>query len=523
MDTLAAPADMSYVPRVSPFDRLLLRLFGAARRLFLLQGLAFGCAAAASLVLAGTPVPPWAVRGLALGTLISGTFVVAALLLSRLRSSASRQDTTPDPGDATWPTALGGSLMLIAAMTLAASAGLPALWREIGTQLTAIGFWEGLAKPGQFGGIIIVPILVALMIPALVTAAAMFSFLFASVLLARLPFRPLLFPTIASMGAIVQTALVVTGWLATAVLRELAQAAVAEMSNARDLEVRQLAGQLTSAVTTLMMSATLLIVPTAVLVAWSVFLRPSGRAAMQFGGHAGSTSEELPRFAAHRAPELLPPVAEPRTREQLPPFAEARAAEELRPARVNTATVSARILPARVGGWLLVGLGVLMLLFAGMDRLRARPAYVASTPEPGAQIAAASPAIRVTFNRALHPASTLSIVYLPVVPSFDDISRDVPAVSQLSPDGDRRTLEATPPSLTRGLYLVRWVAYPQGGGITRHGSFTFGVGVPVPPDRRDMQYSLNERDSGERGRRSTVAGGVLLLLIGALIRGMRQE
>jgi hypothetical protein len=32
-----------------------------------------------------------------------------------------------------------------------------------------------------------------------------------------------------------------------------------------------------------------------------------------------------------------------------------------------------------------------------------------------------------------------------------------------------------------------------------------------------MQYSLNERDSGERGRRYTMAGGVLMLVIGALI------
>jgi hypothetical protein len=293
MNVSSASADMSGVPRASLFDRLLLGLFGVARRLFLLQGLAFGCAAAASLAVVGTPVPPWAVRALALGTLTSGTFVVAALLLSRMRSSASRQPTTPDSGHATWPTALGASLVLIAALTLAASAGLPALWREIGTQLTAIGFWEGLNRPSQFGGIVILPILIALMIPALVTAAAMFSFLFAIVLLARLPFRPIMFPTIASMGAIVQTALVVTGWLATAVLRELAQAAVVEMSNAPDLEVRQVADQLTSAVATLMMSATLLVVPTAVLVAWSVFLRPSGRAAGLFSRETVSASEEL--------------------------------------------------------------------------------------------------------------------------------------------------------------------------------------------------------------------------------------
>jgi len=186
--------------------------------------------------------------------------------------------------------------------------------------------------------------------------------------------------------------------------------------------------------------------------------------------------------------------------------------------------LSSPIVPARVGGWILVGLGVLMLLFVGMDRLRARPAFVAATPEPGTQVTAAPPAIRVTFDSALHTASTLSVVYLPIVPSLDDISRDIPAVSQLSPgDGEQRTLEAIPPPLARGLYLVRWVAYPAGGGITRHGSFTFGVAAPVPPDRSDMRYSLNERDSGERGRRYTMAGGLLLLVIGALILTMRNE
>jgi methionine-rich copper-binding protein CopC len=326
----------------------------------------------------------------------------------------------------------------------------------------------------------------------------------------------MMFPTIASMGAIVQTALVVTGWLATAVLRELAQAAVVDMSNAPDLEVRQLADQLTSAVATLMMSATLLVVPTAVLVAWSVFLRPSGRAAELFGRDAGATSEPLSTFEAPRAPEELPAFAAPRTAERLPRLAE-RAPRETRK-RADGPTAVSPIVPARIGGWLLVGLGVLMLLFAGIDRLRARPAFVVATPEPGAQVAAAPAAIRVTFDRALQPASTLSVVYLPIVPSLNDISRDIPAVSQLSPaDGDRRTLEAIPPPLARGVYLVRWVAYPAFGGITRHGSFTFGVGAPVPPDRSDMQYSLNERDSGERGRRYTMAGGVLMLVIGALI------
>ena len=158
-----------------------------------------------------------------------------------------------------------------------------------------------------------------------------------------------------------------------------------------------------------------------------------------------------------------------------------------------------------------------MLLFAGMDQLRPRASFVTSTPGVGSQVASTPAAIRVTFDHALDSASTLSVAYLPVEPSEGDISKDVPVISRLATtDPDRRTLEADPPRLSRGLYKVRWVAYPELGGVTRHGSFTFGVGAAVPADRSGMTYSLDERDSGARGRRHTVLGGVLLLAIGAV-------
>jgi methionine-rich copper-binding protein CopC len=308
-----------------------------------------------------------------------------------------------------------------------------------------------------------------------------------------------MFPTIASMGAVVQSTLVVAGWLATALTRELSQAAVATMSAAPDQEVLQLADQLTAAVAMLTSAATMLIAPTAVLVAWCVFLRPSGRAAAHFGRDVVAGSEEVPIRAANPTGEVVFAVNTVASRRAAP-------SPTLPP-----------LLSPRNAGVALIGLGILMLLFAGVDRLRARPAYVASTPEAGAQIASGPPVIRVTFDHALDSASTLSVVYLPPEPRLDDISRDVPASSRLaSTDVDRRTLEAIPERIGRGLYLVRWVAYPESGGVTRHGSFTFGVGLPVPPDRRGMIYTLSERDSGNRGRRSTVAGGLLLLAIGAL-------
>ena len=168
--------------------------------------------------------------------------------------------------------------------------------------------------------------------------------------------------------------------------------------------------------------------------------------------------------------------------------------------------------------WGLAGLGVLMLLFWESDSRRSRAAYVASTPQPATSLTAVPPAIRVSFDHALDSASTISLVYLPVVASENDIARDVAVTSRLaSDDVTRRTLEAIPPRLGTGLYLVRWTAYPsRGGGVIRNGSFGFGVGVAVPPDSAGRTLSLTERDSGSRGRRSTLLGGVVLLVLAAL-------
>lgn len=92
-------------------------------------------------------------------------------------------------------------------------------------------------------------------------------------------------------------------------------------------------------------------------------------------------------------------------------------------------------------------------------------------------------------------------------------------ISRLASDDlERRSLEAIPPPLGRGLYLVRWAAYPSpGGGVARYGSFGFGVGVAVPPDSEGRILSLTERDSDWRGRRSSLLGGVLLLVLAALV------
>ncbi len=477
-------------------DRLLLWLFGAARQIFLLQALACGCAWAAALTWTSTTnAAPWMTRALWSGGLLSGTFFVAGLLLWRMRSWPP---AVADPAQAIgwpWRTALAASFVLMAGVTLIASAPLTSLWRQILTQLTAIEFWDGLRNPGQFGGIVILPILLALVVPALVTIAASFSFIFPLVLLARLRQHPSMFPVLLAMGAVCNAALVGSGWFATRLFRDLAQTASAEMLKAPDAEVVALATQLIGAINTLSRAATVLIVPASVLVVWAVFLRPLGRAAAAFGEPIDETPA-LPNLVGNYKEE--PFVAFSADADTAPPSS---------PHIANYAR------------WGLAALGVLMLLFWMTDSLRSRAAFVASTPQPAASLAAAPPAIRVTVDHALDPASTLSLVYLPVAASENDIARDIRVTSRLAADdGTRRTLEAIPPRLGNGLYLVRWTAYSSpGGGVVRHGSFAFGVGTAVPPDSAGRTVSLTERDSGGRGRRSTLLGGAILLVLAVLV------
>jgi methionine-rich copper-binding protein CopC len=378
-----------------------------------------------------------------------------------MRSWRPTRDRWSDPAESVWPTRLVGSFVAIAALTVIASGGLPGLWRQILAQLSAIDFWKGLTTPSQFGGIVILPILLALFVPLLVTVTAVFSFVFPLVLLARLRFRPLMFPTIMSMGAVCQSALVATGLMATMLLRELMQAFNAAMLEAPDAEVVQLADQLTGEMSALMATSTMLVLPAAALVGWAVFLRPSSYAAAQFGLESAPGTMEPLNLEGHLKEE---------------PFVDfsAEAGESVR---------SARAWLGGYGGWALIGLGVLMLLFVLMTGLRSGPGYVTSTPAAGASMAAAPQSIQVRFSGALDSASTLSLVYVPIVPSVDDISRDVRVTSRLaSSDTGHRTLEIIPPRIGKGLYLVRWVAYPRSGGVTRHGSFGFGVGVPVPAE-----------------------------------------
>ena len=240
-------------------ERLLLLLLGAARGAFLFQGLAFGCAWVATFALAPADGPAW-LRSLMLSALLlSGMFFSAGLLLVAARrwrvplTSSGHEPAWP------WPLLLRLSLLALPALATSLASGLVPLWSEIAAQLEAVGFWDGLTRNDPYGGIVLLPILLALFVPALVTAAALCSIALPLMLLPLLPSRSRLFPTLLAMGVVCQAALVLGGWLAADAFARLAEQANAAMTASGEAEVLRVAEQLRSATGVLTSTASALV------------------------------------------------------------------------------------------------------------------------------------------------------------------------------------------------------------------------------------------------------------------------
>ena len=474
--------------------------------MFLLQGVAFGLASVTAFAVASTGMPAWFRSTFVSSVMISGTFFVAGFLLTverRWRVTSSGGNSKPTWP---WPLLLGLSLLLLPAAAVIAASDLPALWSNIGTQLEAMGFWEGLTRPGN-SGLVMLPLFLALFVPALVTAAALYSVAFPLAMLSLLVTRSPLFPTLLAMGATCQATLVLNSWLASGALVRVVSALATAMADGGDAEVLRVSGELEREAAILFRTGLALAVPMLGVLAWFAFLRPSGGAAAYFAGDLGAAQAEQSDaiLAEPAAPGPWNPVVAVAARQHV-------ARQDVANHRSGPGALAQL---ARLG---LAALGALMLLFGAADRLRTRAFYVESQPAPGATLTAGPTAVRATFGAALDPASSLSVTRLVLDPTSGNGPQDMDVTSRLAPhDPRRRTLEAVSSALPVGLYRVSWRALPAGGGVSRHGSYSFGVGVSVPADVTGTAHSLQERDSGSRGRRQAIFGGVLLLVLGALL------
>jgi methionine-rich copper-binding protein CopC len=464
----------------SGVERFLLLLFSLAQRAFILQGLAAGCAWMAAYSLAPANPPAWLRSAMASALLLSATFFVAGLLLIAVRRWRVPDATVRVEAAWPWPALLAACLLVFGILSGVAGSGLPSLWSLIADRLDAAGFWDEWARGGAGSGLVMLPIMASLVVPVLVTASALFAIAFPLGLLPLLAARSRHFPTLLAMGTVCQLALVAASWLSIDALSRLAHQALAAMATSGDAEVLGVASDLEDAIGTLLRTVTALAAPTVGLLAWLAYLRPTGPAAAYFA-ETGITVAPAPTASliATRSLERSP-----------------------------------RARSARIG---LAVLGVFMLIFSAADALRTRAIYVSSQPAPGASLEAAPSAVRVTFCAELDPASSIRLTRLSDA-SGSDLARDIDVVRRLASDDPlRRTIEAVPTRLSSGLYRVAWQALPARGGVPRHGSYSFGIGAPVPIDTPGFTHSLTDRDAGTRSRRSTIVGGLLLLVLGGLL------
>jgi hypothetical protein len=262
-------------------ERLLLLLLRLAQMLFLLQAAAAVCAFLATQALAPQDTPDWLRSAMVSTLLLSATFGVAGMLMSAARRWIPADEAGhPVRSASVWPLGLGLSLVAFSALASIAALGLPAVWSQIGVRLEAVGFWEATTRADPYGGIVLLPIVAALIVPSLTTAAAVFSIAFPLALLPLLATRSRLFPSLLARGAICQGALLLGGWFAVDALADLATQAMASMNASGD-EVRA-SDELSGAVGALTRATIALAPPLAGVLVWMAILRPAGAAAAYF-------------------------------------------------------------------------------------------------------------------------------------------------------------------------------------------------------------------------------------------------
>jgi hypothetical protein len=151
---------------------------------------------------------------------------------------------------------------------------MPALWSEVIGRLNGVVDWESLSRPAPNAGIVVLPILIGLMVPALVTLAAFAAIVLPLALLILLPDRRPRFLALVGMSAVCQAGLALASWLAANAIAGLIDAANVVMRDSGDAEVLQVAGWLRQQSAVISGTALALLVPALGLVAWFVALHP---------------------------------------------------------------------------------------------------------------------------------------------------------------------------------------------------------------------------------------------------------
>jgi hypothetical protein len=227
-------------------ERLLHALFTLVRVACLMQGLALLATLGAVPGVRGDGTE-W-LRTAIDGLIFTGVIMVAlgiALVLAR-RIEPGRGDE-PSARGKLWPAALAATLVLMPLATLPPAGELVLLWNHISALLEQAGFRDELARGGSGSGLVMLPILLALLVPILETITAFFLVVAPLLLLVSLARRSAYFPRLFVMLVATQTGLAVCSFAAAATLSALVLQVMSSMQASGEAEVlraAELAAQL---------------------------------------------------------------------------------------------------------------------------------------------------------------------------------------------------------------------------------------------------------------------------------------
>jgi hypothetical protein len=217
-------------------ERLLHALFTLVRIACLMQGLALLTA------LVGVP----GVRGEGtewIGTTIDGLVLAGAVLVATGIALVLAGRIEPRTGEEPpmrgklWPAALAATLVVMPLVSLPPAGELALLWSHISALLEQAGFREELARGGSGSGLVMLPILVALLVPILESVTAFFLVVAPPLLLVSLARRSAYFPRLFAMLVATQTGLAICSFAAAGTLSTLVTQVMSSMQASGDAEV----------------------------------------------------------------------------------------------------------------------------------------------------------------------------------------------------------------------------------------------------------------------------------------------
>ena len=253
-------------------ERSLLLLFSLARVALLTQGLSMLAAVLAASALVPAESPPWLQHAMWSSRLVSASLLVAGVVLMACRRLGLPRTANAGRSDWFWPALLALSLASLAALAWARASDLLSLWQQISRSLEEIGFWEAAGKSDPFGGIVLLPIMAALLVPALETAAAFALIALPPAMVVLLATRSRLFPRIFAMMVVCQLGFVIAGILAADAFSTLSTEFLAAMATQPDAEMERVGSLLTHGRDVLVSTSMAFVAPALGSLAWLPFL-----------------------------------------------------------------------------------------------------------------------------------------------------------------------------------------------------------------------------------------------------------